>query len=79
MSGKGVVVVGRSLTWRDRDHDTKRVVVVVGVLVSFFFILDLCCLIIHIIIPYHGICCRGHNRMRPVFGTSFICALRFLA
>ena len=34
MSGKGVVVVGRSLTWRDRDHDTKRVVVVVGV--SFF-------------------------------------------
>ena len=22
-------------------------------------------------IPYHEICCRGHNRMRPVFGTSY--------
>ena len=22
-------------------------------------------------------CCRGHNRMLPVFGTSFICALKF--
>ena len=23
-------------------------------------------------------CCRGHNRMRPVFGASFICDLKFL-
>ena len=29
-------------------------------------------------IPYHGCCYREHNRMRPVFGTSFICALMFL-
>ena len=33
----------------------------------------------YLTIPYHGICCRGHNRMRPVFGTSFMCALGFLA
>ena len=25
-------------------------------------------------IPWHGFCYRRHNRMRPVFGTSFICA-----
>ena len=29
---------------------------------------------------YHtmGCCCRGHNRMRPVFGTGLICALGLL-
>ena len=30
---------------------------------------------IYHIIPYHGMCCPGHTRMRPVFGNSFICAL----
>ena len=34
--------------------------------------------ILHRNLTYHGCCCRGHNRMRPVFGTSLICALMFL-
>ena len=29
--------------------------------------------VLHRLLPYHGCCYRRHNRMRPVFGTSFIC------